>query len=73
MRVEVNTSSLPVYKKYRITSFICIFETSVQSCRAENVICVGLFHNMTEKKFRIVDYQVYYSHELVHTIVKLIT
>ena len=29
MRVVVNTSSLPVYKKYRIASLLCIFETSV--------------------------------------------
>ena len=28
MHVVVNTS-LPVYKKYRITSLLCIFETSV--------------------------------------------
>ena len=28
MHVVVNTSSLPVYKKYRITSLVCIFETS---------------------------------------------
>ena len=29
MRVVVNTSSLPVYKKFRIASLLCIFETSV--------------------------------------------
>ena len=58
MCLEVNTSSLPVYKKYRIASLLCIFETTVQSCEAENVICVGLFHNMT--KNWLVDYQVYY-------------
>ena len=29
MHVLVNTSSLPVYKKYRIASLLCIFETSL--------------------------------------------
>ena len=29
MLVVVNTSSLPVYRKYRIASLLCIFETSV--------------------------------------------
>ena len=27
MHVVVNTSSLPVYKKYRIAQLLCIFET----------------------------------------------
>ena len=36
MHVVVNTSSLPVYKKYRIVSFLCIFETSVI------VLCLAL-------------------------------
>ena len=29
MHVVVNTSYLPVYKKYRIALLLCIFETSV--------------------------------------------
>ena len=29
MHVVVNTSPLPVYKKYRITSLLCIFETII--------------------------------------------
>ena len=31
MHVAVNRSSLPVYKKYRIASLLCIFETSVSN------------------------------------------
>ena len=27
MHVVVNTSSLPIHKKYRIASLLCIFET----------------------------------------------
>ena len=29
MQVVVNMSSLPVYKKYRIASILCIFETTL--------------------------------------------
>ena len=29
MHMVVNTSPLPVYKKYRITSLLCIFETII--------------------------------------------
>ena len=39
MHVVVNMSSLPVYKKYRISSLLCIFETSVMLFLCAVSIC----------------------------------
>ena len=36
MHVVVNTSPLPVFKKYRITSLLCIFETIIKNQIKQN-------------------------------------
>ena len=38
MRVTVNSHALPIYKKNRIASLLCIFETTIDYCLWKHAI-----------------------------------